>query len=108
MIVLSSFSLEPDTNDRVRRAVEELGGSYLSIPVDRTPNDRDERITHIDTHIAEAEVFYGGRLSPEQWAGAWVADATSRIQVYGWGLLSCLRSRAQGSRWGACRCSVGP
>jgi phosphoglycerate dehydrogenase-like enzyme len=68
--VLTSFALEPATNDRVRRAVEELGGTYLSIPVDRTPTDRDERIAHIDAHITEADVFYGGRLSAEQWERA--------------------------------------
>jgi phosphoglycerate dehydrogenase-like enzyme len=70
MVVLTSFHLEEPTNNRVRHAVEELGGTYLSIPVDRTPTDRDERIAHIDAHIAEAEVFYGGRLSTEQWQSA--------------------------------------
>jgi phosphoglycerate dehydrogenase-like enzyme len=70
MTVLSSFHLEESTNDRVRRAVEELGDTYLSIPVDRSPTDRDERIAHIDAHISEADVFYGGRLSSEQFARA--------------------------------------
>ena len=78
MTVLSSFDLDTPIDDRVRCAVEELGGRYLSIPVDRSPNDREDRIVHIDAHIAEADVFYGGRLSREQFERA---DRLRWIQV---------------------------
>lgn len=70
MTVLSSFHLEASVEARVREAVEGLGGTYLSIPVDRTPVDRDERIAHIDEHISDADIFYGGRLTGEQWLRA--------------------------------------
>lgn len=63
--VLSSCYFDDVESDRVARAVEALGGTYL-----RSPEERDARVRLIDRHIAHADVFLGGRLTSEQFRRA--------------------------------------
>ena len=65
MTVLTNFYLEDATNQKILRAVQSIGGTFLVSPV-----EREERIAHVDAHIEEAEILYGGWITDEQWARA--------------------------------------
>src|SRR5688500_2639706 len=62
MNILSSFYLADETNAMIRRAVESRGWNFLE-----SPTDKNERAAHIDAHIGDADAYYGGRLTSEQW-----------------------------------------
>lgn len=64
-VILSSYLLDEENNQRIEEAAARLGLEFL-----RAPTERDERIAHIDERIAEADIFFGGRLTKEQWEQA--------------------------------------
>lgn len=64
MLVLSSYRLSRENNDRIARAVADAGGTFIPTQME---DDLQEIVERIDDHIADATVFLGGRLTEEQW-----------------------------------------
>ena len=60
-MIVSSYPFHESDNERIACLCRASGMEYHP-----APNDRDERIAHIDRHIADAEVFLGGRLAAAQ------------------------------------------
>ncbi len=61
MTILSSYPLADAENARIAGAAR--GWGDLFIP---SPEEQEARIAHIDRYITEADIFFGGRLTAEQ------------------------------------------
>ena len=65
MVILSSYLLDDDNNARIEWAAAEFGDSFIP-----SPASREERGALVDRRIAEADIFFGERLTAEQFAAA--------------------------------------
>jgi phosphoglycerate dehydrogenase-like enzyme len=65
MIILSSYPLSEENNRRIAERAASYGWTFLP-----APDDRERAIARIGEHIAEADVYFGGRLTEEQWERA--------------------------------------
>lgn len=65
MKILSSYLLDEPNNRRIADAAAAAGGEFIP-----APQSREERIAQLDRRIGQADILFGGRLSPEQWGKA--------------------------------------
>ena len=63
MIVLSSYPLPEEENERIARLVADLGGEFLP---SAHGEEREAIIARIEEHIERATIYLGGRLTQEQ------------------------------------------
>jgi phosphoglycerate dehydrogenase-like enzyme len=64
-VILSSYLLDDENNDRIRRAAEAAGHAFIPAPA-----TREERIAQQEARIAEADILLAGRVTSEQLARA--------------------------------------
>lgn len=64
-LLLSSYPFDRRDDDRIRKVCDRHGTEYRP-----AMGDRNERIDRIDRHIADAEIYLGGRLTEEQFRRA--------------------------------------
>lgn len=64
-IILSNYPLAEEQNRRIAARAAELGCTFVP-----AFEDREKMAAQVDERIAEAEIFLGGRITPEQWRRA--------------------------------------
>ncbi len=65
MIILSSYLLDDSNNARIEQAAAGFGDIFIPAPA-----TREDRTTLVERRIAEADIFFGGRLTEEQFSAA--------------------------------------